>query len=667
MLLTDLKGVSTARVKILNKLNIFSVEDLLNFYPKNYRDFTSISSIFDAYHNDFILTVCNVVSKPEKVDKGEGKGFVRVMCEQDGQHFTIIWFNQLYVAEKLSQGEYLFYGRVRTDYGIQLVNPTFERIDRVKKLNGFAPVYSTKGLIEQQVLRNIITDAIQKYDFCSLIPSPLQQKYELLSLKKAYEFIHNPNSFKEKEFGAIRIAIEEYFSLITAFKFIKNGLLTERKNLYKIKKEEITEFIKRFSFEFTQGQLTAVDEIYKNLKSNYTMNRLLQGDVGIGKTAVSFCGIFMAVKSGYQSVMLSPTEVLAKQTYEKLKEVFFDYNVAYLSGGTPLKEKREIKEKLLSGEIDIICGTHAIIQKDVQFTKLALCVCDEQQRFGVSQRSKLLNKGNGCDMLVMSATPIPRTLSLVVYGDLDITTITQSPEGRQSVGTHIVKKYKYEKMFTYLEQEFKKGKQAYFVCPKIEEDESDVTALKELFEDVQKRMPSVHFSILHGKMKDKDKIDIMQKFKDKQIDCLISTTVIEVGVDVPSATIMVIFDAERFGLSQLHQLRGRVGRGNEKSFCFLVVGKESEEGLERLNILKNHLNGFEIAECDLKMRGGGDFIGTRQSGRFIKGISGLKYPANVITKAKQISEEMFNGRVNLIELDELLKKKYDYLFDVSLN
>ncbi len=337
------------------------------------------------------------------------------------------------------------------------------------------------------------------------------------------------------------------------------------------------------------------------------------GGIGSGKTAVALCALYMAVKSGYQGAFLAPTEVLAAQNFALVQKYFPEYRAAFLAGSTPAKEKTAVKKGLASGEIDIVCGTHAVLQADVQPKNLALCVCDEQHRFGVAQRSALGEKGAGADMLVMSATPIPRTLSLIFYGDLDISEIKDKPKARSEVVTGIVPLRKYDDMLEYIGEQAKLGNQSYFVCPKIEGDEEgSLISVTELFEELKNRLPRVRFALLHGRMKDKEKAEIMRSFKEKQFDCLVSTTVIEVGVDVPDATIMVIYNAERFGLSQLHQLRGRVGRGSKKSYCFLLLGSDSPQARERLSVIKNNTDGFKIAEYDLKMRGGGDFMAERK-------------------------------------------------------
>ncbi len=398
------------------------------------------------------------------------------------------------------------------------------------------------------------------------------------------------------------------------------------------------------------------------------MNMLLQGDVGSGKTAVALSGVYMAVKSGYQAAMLAPTEVLARQNFGLLQRYFPDYSVALLVGSTPTAEKRAVKAAAANGEIDIVCGTHAVLQDDVAFKNLAFAVCDEQHRFGVAQRSALIEKGAGCDVLVMSATPIPRTLSLILYGDLDVTSITDKPRSRQDISTAIVPERKYRDMLLYVAEQAKLGNQSYFVCPKIEgDDEGTLMSVTELYDYLRSKLPQTRFALLHGKMKEKEKTDIMSAFKAKEYDCLVSTTVIEVGVDVPDATTMIIFDAERFGLSQLHQLRGRVGRGDKKSYCFLLTRSQSEEAHERLSVIKNCSDGFKIAEEDLRLRGGGEFIGTRQSGRLMNEIKNLRFPVDTVITAKAISDDAFSGEYDIEELRRTAYEKYSHLAEVSLN
>lgn len=668
MKLSALRMVGTKREKDFLKLGVSSAEELARFYPRAYLDLTSRASLRTAYHNESVLIVCEV-NRLAPVNHAHPRKVVRAFCTQEGLPFTAVWFNQPYVAQRLTAGEYLFYGRVQNRYGqISIVNPTFEPLDKNYRLKGIVPVYSLKGSLTQKVVREAVREALSKTDIDSVIPAPLLAKYGLPSLARSFFEIHNPTSVERRDEAAERIALEEYFLLISAFKLIKGGKEEVRMNKYSVTAKEVKEFAGRFGFEFTDGQKRAVNDIFENLYAPTRMNRLLQGDVGSGKTAVALCGIFMAVRSGKKAAYLSPTEVLAAQNYAILQKYFPDYRIGYLSGAMTAKEKREKKEALKRGEIDILCGTHAILQGNVEIPDLSFVVCDEQHRFGVAQRNALSEKGEGADVLVMSATPIPRTLSLIFYGDLDITTITDKPKARQEISTSIIPESKYEDMLSYIRREVAAGKQAYFVCPKIEgDDEGTLISVKELYEELSEKLPEVRFALLHGKMKDKEKTETMTAFKNGEFDCLVSTTVIEVGIDVPNATIMIVYNAERFGLSQLHQLRGRVGRGSEKSYCFLLMGAESDTARERLLTLKNNADGFKIAEKDLEMRGSGDFFGTRQSGKMLTDIKNLKYSTSVIFFAKQLSDEVFAMRLDSDELRRMAFQKYDALKDVVLN
>lgn len=668
MQLTSLKYVSDKREKDFNKLNIYTLEELVRHYPRDYLDLRHVTLLKDAYHNDVILTLCEVLNV--EVNHYARRPYVKALCQQSGFMFTAIWFNQPYVAQKLTTAEFLFYGRVQNRYGTgcQMVNPSFERADKNSNLKGLVPVYPLAGSLTQGIVRTAIRQALKKVRYLSHIPAPLIKKYNLMPLSEAYFKVHCPESAADIKSGSERIALEEYFLLISAFKVIKGGRDEARIRRYSVTKEDLNSFISRFPFEFTDGQKEAVRNIFNAVHSPHKMNMLLQGDVGSGKTAVALSGIYMGVKSGFQTAMLAPTEVLARQNAQLLEKYFPEYNVKTLTGSTPAAEKKAIKKGLASGEVDVVCGTHAVIQDDVVFKNLAFAVCDEQHRFGVAQRSSLLEKGEGCDVLVMSATPIPRTLSLIFYGDLDVTTIKDKPLSRQDISTSIIPERKYPDMLRYVAEQAKQGNQTYFVCPKIEgDDEGTVMSVTELYEDLQAKMPSVRLALLHGKMKDKEKNAIMTAFKAKEYDCLVSTTVIEVGVDVPDATTMIIYNAERFGLSQLHQLRGRVGRGDKKSYCFLLMGSDTEEARQRLSVIKNCSDGFEIAEADLKMRGGGDFMGTRQSGKMMSEIKNLRFPVETIFTAKKLSDEAFDGVLDVRDLTRIAAEKYRSLAEVTLN
>jgi len=669
MELTKIKGISEKREKEFNKLGIYSTADLIKYFPKRYIDLRERQPLKNVYHNDMALTVGRVISVPQNFFMAK-RGFIKVYCEQEGLPFTVIWFNQPYVLQKLKPGEeYLFYGRVQKKFDeISMVNPTFELLEKNYRLKGIVPQYAVKGNIYQKLMRDVTRIAVTFEKPKSIIPKLLIDKYALSDLYTAYRNVHNPLTFEDNISASERIAIEEYFALISAFRFVKGTKENIRVNKYGAKVDDLKEFISRFPFEFTDGQKNAVNDIVKDLKGMTVMNRLMQGDVGSGKTAVSMCAIFMAVKSGYQAVMLAPTEVLAKQNAEVIKKYFPEYNVSLLTGSLTAKEKNSIKKELKSGEIDILVGTHAILESDVEFNNLSLCVCDEQQRFGVAQRSALLSKGVLPDILVMSATPIPRTLSLIFFGDLDITTISDKPQNRIPIQTNIVDKSRYVDMLSYVEREVLAGKQAYFVCPKVEEDEEgEVMSVTELYEELSERLPKVRFGLLHGKMKDGLKTETMLKFKKHEIDCLVSTTVIEVGIDVPNASIMIIYNAERFGLSQLHQLRGRVGRSDIKSYCFLLSESQTETAIERLKIIKDNTDGFKISEYDYDLRGGGDFLGVRQSGKIMTDLGNLRYSAGAIFTAKKIADDFFSMGFDTSLIKEIAMSKYSKLNEISMN
>jgi ATP-dependent DNA helicase RecG len=671
MELFKIRGINEKRNAELNKAGICDTADLIRCFPKNYLDLREKRMLSYAYHNDIVLTVAKVIVLPPVRYYKHGVGTVKAVCEQDGLSFNIIWFNQPYVIQKLKEGEeYLFYGRVRKEgNAIMLVNPTFEPCDKAFRLKGIVPHYQIKGGIPQKVLRDAVRLSVDLEKPQSIIPESIQRKYGLMNLYSAYKTVHNPLDFNALSEASSRIAIEEYFCLISAYKTLYGGNLSVRTNKYACSAKELKDFItQNFPFEFTDGQKNAVNEIFADMKGEYVMNRLLQGDVGSGKTAVSSVAIYIALSSGYQVSMLSPTEVLAKQNYNVIKNLFESKKVELLIGSLTAKEKKSIKERLKNGEIDVLVGTHAILTEDVEFKNLALCVCDEQQRFGVAQRSAMLNKGVAPDVLVMSATPIPRTLALIFYGDLAITTIRDKPKNRQEIQTNIVPMEKYNDMLGFIKREVNCGHQAYLVCPRIEGDEDgEIESAKEIFESLKQKMPDICIGLLHGKLKEKEKTAVMQDFKNGEYKILVSTTVIEVGVDVPNASVMVIYNAERFGLSQLHQLRGRVGRSDIKSYCFLLTSTSSETAIERLKVIKSNTDGFKISEADYKLRGSGDFMGVRQSGKMLGDLGYLNFKTECIFLAKKISDEAFEKGENLDKIKAYAKEKYEKLKDIALN
>lgn len=670
MELRYVKGLSDKRISDLNAMGVYTAEDLVRVFPKNYLDMRKAVDLLSVCNNEFALIKATVIAVPTYVPQRGKYSFFKVSCIQDGEPFNIIWFNQPYIKSKLKEGEtYLFYGRIRNRNGvISMSNPTFEPFDDNLSMKGIIPVYSLKGCLTQKVMRSVISDALNKVEISTIISNRNCAKYSLDDLKTAYFTVHNPKSFEELHMASERIAVEEYYVMISAFKFIKGDRQQVRLNEYTATSKDLLDFASRFPYEFTNGQKLAVNDIYKDLKGPAVMNRLLQGDVGSGKTAVSLCAIFMALKSGYQAVLLAPTEVLAKQNFAVIERYLPEYSAGFLSGSLTQKEKTAVKAKIASGEYRVIVGTHAILENDVVFKNVALCVCDEQQRFGVAQRNSLVQKGVGADVLIMSATPIPRTLSLIFYGDLDISTILDKPKMRSEVKTYVVPRKKFEPMLKFIDDEFKKGRQAYFVCPKIDGDEEgSVLSVTELYDELSEKMPNRKFELLHGKMKDSKKSEIMLDFKQGKIDAIVSTTVIEVGIDVANATVMCIFGADRFGLSQLHQLRGRVGRSDLESFCFLIADNPTDDALTRLDALKNNSDGFKISEIDYDERGGGDFLGIRQSGKIMTDLGSLKYTSAAVFLAKKLSDDAFLAREDISKLKKIATAKYEKLKDVVLN
>lgn len=670
MELKNIKGLSDKRITELNKIGIYSPEDLIKHFPRNYLDLTHVIPLKYAIACEYCFTKARLVSAPKVFSSSRNLRCVKVLCEQDNEVFEAIWFNQPYVTSKLKpETEYFFYGRVQKKFGqTSIINPTFEPVNKNDRLKGILPVYTITPSIYQRTMQTIILDTLKKVRVKSNIPEVLIKKYELTSLERAYYSVHSPQNFEQKDLASDRIAIEEYFMLTSAFKLIKGDKMQVRANRYTLSAKDMKNFSARFAFEFTEGQKNAVNEIFSDMNSPHVMNRLLQGDVGCGKTAVALCAMFIAASSGFQVAFLAPTEVLAEQNYNLAKKFLPEFSIAYLSGALSVKEKNATKKAIAAGEIDIIVGTHAILQKNVEFSNLSLCICDEQHRFGVAQRSSLLSKGCSPDLLVMSATPIPRTLSLIFYGDLDITTIIDKPKSRADVQTNIVPQVKYDGMYSFISSEISKGNKIYFVAPKIEDDlEGEIMSVTRLHEQLTERLPQAKIALLHGKMKDDQKKEIMNCFKNGDCSVLVSTTVIEVGIDVPDATVMVICDADRFGLSQLHQLRGRVGRSDIQSYCFLLTSSDNPDSIKRLKTLCSSTDGFKISEEDFKMRGGGDILGTRQSGRTSNILGALRYSPQALFLAKKISDECFERNLFGFDLKQEAMRKYDELCNISLN
>lgn len=612
-----LKGVGKTKAEKYNKLGITSPYELIYHIPRSYLDFRAYVPISQALLNNYNILKLTIVSKssPQAV---RGKLVICHAVATDGTDtITITMFNNVYAFHALEiGGTYYMYGKVNGNFmRREISSPVYIKSDEKVLIQ---PIYKLTQGLTVNVVRNDMRRAIEIMltEPFETLPDDIMQKYQLMPLMSALENIHFPQSEKMAENARKRLAFDELLKLQLGMLMIK---YRQRKSTAFImdRNIEIDEFFENLPFIMTDGQYQAVGEIIGDLCKGTPMNRLLQGDVGSGKTAVAAAVCCFTVKNGFQSAVMAPTEILAIQHADTFRN-FLDplgIKVELLTGSTTAKNRRIICQKLLDGEIDVLVGTHAIIQDDIEYKSLALVITDEQHRFGVAQRAKLAEKSDFPHKLVMSATPIPRTLALNIYGDLDISSIKQLPKGRTPVKTYAVTGKKREGAFGFVRARLDEGRQAYIVCPMIEDSESDLFAVKTYAENAAKStLKGYSTALLHGRMKANEKEKVMKQFSNGEIQALICTTVVEVGVDVPNAVVMVIENAERFGLSQLHQLRGRVGRGQYESSCILITDNKNEDCLKRMKIISSTTDGFKISEEDLKMRGPGDFFGNAQHG-----------------------------------------------------
>ncbi len=611
-----LKGVGEKRAKILNKLDIFTVGDLLRFYPRDYMDWSKTTSItgapFDA--NCCVRAVVNHKPRGAKVRKG--MTIYKTVATDGEALMDITIFNNKYAAESLEAGgEYLFYGKVGGNLRRrEMTSPMISPVENGLRIR---PIYHQSAGINSKAIEKLVRQAyeIRKDYFTDYIPQPLRDKLCLMEVNRAIYELHFPTNEDMVAEARRRLIFEELFIFQLGLMKLKGN--RKESTPVTVEKDFTDEFLASLPFTLTGAQSRAVRESIGQMTSQYTMNRLLQGDVGSGKTAVAAALIYTVVKNGYQCAFMAPTEILAQQHYKTCLKFFegTDINVSLLTGSVTAAKKREVKAKLKSGETHLIVGTHALIQDDVEFNKLGLVITDEQHRFGVKHRGALSSKGNRPHTLVMSATPIPRTLALMLYGDLDVSILDELPPGRQPIETYAIDTQKRHRAFNYVKKHLDEGRQGYIVCPLVEEGETDLAAAQEYSENIARGFFSGYtVGLLHGKMKPKEKEEVMARFVSGEIKLLVSTTVIEVGVDVPNSVIMVIENAERFGLSQLHQLRGRIGRGQYKSTCILITDAQNDAAKKRMKIMTSTTDGFKIADEDLKMRGPGDFFGSRQHG-----------------------------------------------------
>ncbi len=667
-----LKGIGEKRSAAFRKLGIETVEDLLTYYPRAYEDWQNTVDIKDAPYDETIAVKATVVSRALPVKTRSGMLLYRTLATDGMGIIHLTFFNNPYAAKELHPDEeFIFYGKIKENENgaKEMLSPKYAKADKGAYLH---PVYNQSAALNSKAIAKAVKTALEVFGdkFPETLPNEQLLKYRLPGIKDTLRAIHFPKDENEIKAARRRLIYEELLTL-------QLGILSNsKKDIAKTSfclEDKTEDFIKFLPFPLTGAQARAIKECALDMKKHSPMKRLLQGDVGSGKTAVAAALMASTVKNGCQCVLMAPTEVLARQHYETFRKFFegTGTEITLLTGSLTAKAKRLAKEDIASGKSDIIIGTHAVITDDTAFRKLALAITDEQHRFGVSQRAALRNKGEEPHILVMSATPIPRTLSLIIYGDLDISVLDEKPKNRQEIKTYSVPTLYRERMYSFIKKEVKKGRQCYIVCPMVEENE-EYEGERKSAEEYCKLLSSTVFSdircgLLHGQMKQKQKDEIMAGFKEGSIDVLICTVVIEVGIDVPNASVMVIENAECFGLSQLHQLRGRVGRGSEQSYCILVSDSKGKEAERRLEILCGTNDGFTIAEEDLKLRGPGDFFGSRQSGLPALKIASLMTDSRILYAARQEAEKILM-KDPLLEApsNERLRKKISALFaDIS--
>ena len=587
----------------------------------------------------------------------------KLLVRDETDSCLITWFNQPYLKDKFVVGKkYKFYGKVSTKTGkITFNSPVFDEIEKVQNTGRIIPIYPLTYKLSQNQLRKIMESGIKEVygNLRETLPEYLLKQYNLEDINNATKHIHFPEEFKDFNIARNRLVFEELLTVQLALLELKNSYNNDIKGIEFSKSVKMSDVINTLPFKLTKAQLRVLEEIDNDMESSKNMNRLLQGDVGSGKTVVAMCAAYKAVKSGYQSAIMAPTAILASQHLENFKNILEKLGIRceLLISGITKKKKEDILERLKNGEIDILIGTHAIIEDNVIFKNLGLVVTDEQHRFGVKQRTKIAEKGENPDVLVMTATPIPRTLALILYGDLDISIIDELPPNRKKIETFAVNKNMTERVNNFIRKQLEEGRQAYI-------EEMDLKSVEKIYETYSKEVfPDYNVDFIHGKMKTKDKDSIMERFKNKEIDVLVSTTVIEVGVDVPNSNIMIIENAERFGLAQLHQLRGRVGRGDYQSYCILKFEGKSENVRKRMKVMCETNDGFVISEKDLELRGSGDFFGTMQHGLPEFKIANLFEDVNILKLVQSVAikilldDPKLENKENRL-LRELIKDKF---------
>ena len=657
----DVKYVKTVgpnRVKLLNKLNIYTLKDLIEYYPRDYEDRSKPKNLYECTDGEEVLIEKMAAGRITEMHKGRMTISRLIVKDQTGTCY-ITWFNQGYLRDKFQPGRmYRFFGKISNKNGrLEMNSPVYDEIDQSKNTGKIIPIYPLTYELKQNTLRKIIENGLAevKGKLPETLPEYILKENNLWDINNTIERIHFPIEFSDFNKARERLVFEELLTTQLALLKLKNNYEHETDGIQFSKDVYMSDVINILPFKLTKAQLRVLEEIDRDMESNKPMNRLLQGDVGSGKTVVAMIAAYKAVKSGYQATIMAPTAILASQHLESFQGILEELGIKteLLISSVTKKKKSEILEKLQSGEIDILIGTHAILEENVVFKNLGLVVTDEQHRFGVKQRGTIASKGQNPDVIAMSATPIPRTLALILYGDLDISIIDELPPNRKKIETYAVRKNMEERVNNFIRKQITEGRQAYIVCPLVEENE-DMEGLQsviELAERYQKETFSEYkVAYLHGKMKPKEKDEIMERFKNGEIQILIATTVIEVGVNVPNSSIMVVENAERFGLAQLHQLRGRVGRGEYQSYCILKYEGNSETIKQRMKVMCDTNDGFIISEKDLELRGSGDFFGTEQHGLPEFKIANLFEDIAVLKKVQRLA-------LKIMEDDPLLEKE----------
>ncbi len=646
-----LKGIGEARAKQLAGLGIHTLYDLLAYFPRAYEDRTRLVPIHELEVDVPACFEATVIAAPRTHHVRKGLDLTKVTVADHTARLQLNFFNQSYVASSLEYGEtYIFYGALSGDYtGYQMRNPIFERADSPGgTTRRIMPIYGLTAGISNNLIVKAVRQAMEATlaQLPEVLPEPLRHKYGLCDAKTAYAVIHNPPDFETLAEAKRRLVFEEFFIFSIGL-----GLLrTQRQTVspYACPLGVPAAFYDALPFTLTGAQQRAIGQIQQDMASGRPMNRLVQGDVGSGKTMVAAAAMACAAANGLQSALMAPTEILAEQHYASLSALLepLGIHTVLLTGSMRSADRRQAQEALAAGTAQVAIGTHALLSDTARFHRLGLVVADEQHRFGVAQRVALAEKGDSPHVLVMSATPIPRTLALVLYGDMDVTVIDELPPGRQEIDTFLVGESMRPRINAFIRKQVDAGHQVYVVCPTVEESEmEDLKSAETWAETLQTRVfPDLRIALLHGRMKGPQKEAVMTAFSHGESDLLVATTVIEVGVDVPNATLMIIENAERFGLSQLHQLRGRVGRGKDKSYCVLFTNNRTPQTLERLKAFTKTNDGFQIAEADLKLRGPGDFFGARQHGLPAFKCADLAQDTQVLYQAKEAADAFLAGR-----------------------